>query len=237
MQKVDTVKARISKNSHMYILPADKYIDIDNKVFAINWFSTRMNWLYDLYNLLAGPLVSKVGAELFFKAKVVKILHGKRPDLRDTLLIVAYPNIFAFKRLVEMSLFKFVSLFRILAVKEFTFCFTHAVDSDHSSEKRSEQALYAIHHYKGKSKIAKDIEEMIADSDITMFCHTKTFAHLSSGDEDEAKEKIPCLMDGVIVFSAQDQKRIEDFVNSARYRDMTNSLDSSFVALLKRVDR
>jgi uncharacterized protein (DUF1330 family) len=234
MNNTNILKANITKNSYVYIESIDGKIDIEKRVYAINWFSTKSLWLYNLYNTLANPMVEKSGGRGFLKARVKKTLYGSKSDYRDVLLIVTYPSLKSFSRLVEMPLFLLVSLLRMFSVKEFTFGFTHRTDDESVKEVPKNQDEYLVHHYKCKEKIDKDIELLCKETNIDIYYMGVISALLSSGDE-KAKEQTPCLMDGVIVFKSTTIKSLEYFVQSEKYQALINKMQSSFIATLDRI--
>jgi uncharacterized protein (DUF1330 family) len=230
----DILKARVTKNNFLYIESIDGEIDIKKRVYAINWFSTKSLWLYNLYNTLANPMVEKSGGRGFLKAKVKKTLHGEQSDHRDVLLIVTYPSLRDFTRLVEMPLFLLVSILRMLAVKEFTFGFTYRVGDESVKEVPKTQGEYVVHHYKSQEHISKDVALLSEEQNIEIYYIGVISALLSSGDENK-KEQTPCLMDGIIVFRSQTLKELEDFIQSEKYQTLINKTQSSFIATLDRI--
>ena len=229
-----TLSAKITKKNFVYIDSIKGNLDIEKRVYAINWFSTKSLWLYNLYNTLANPMVEKSGGRGFLKGKVKNVLHGEQSDYRDVLLIVTYPNLNKFKKLVEMPLFLLVSLLRMLAVKEFTFGFTQRVDDKSVEEVPKTQDEYVVHHYKSQDSISKEVERLAKESSVEIYYMGEIFALLSSGDEEE-KDQTPCLMDGIVVFKAQEMKTIENFVQGNDYQALISKTQSSFVATLERI--
>jgi uncharacterized protein (DUF1330 family) len=228
------LKASITKNNFIYIESIEGEIDTQKRIYAINWFNTKSPWLYNLYNTLANPMVEKSGGRGFLKGKIKKTLHGIKSEHRDVLLIVTYPSLKHFTKLVEMPLFLLVSLLRMLAVKEFTFGFSHRVDDENVVEVPKTQGQYAVHHYKSKDSISKEVELLSKESNVEVYYMGEIFALLSFGDE-KKKEQTPCLMDGVVVFTSEQMKNIEDFVQREKYQALINKTQSSFIATLERV--
>ena len=100
----------------------------DEPVYAINWFNTRSALVYDFYNFLAVRSVRKIGGGPFIKCKLEKTLIDDDTLRRDVLLIVKYPSLVNFRRMLESTMFQLVSLLRTAAVSDFTFGFTKRQD-------------------------------------------------------------------------------------------------------------
>jgi len=124
MHNYTEVRGKFSNNVDVFIRSVHSDANLDESFYAINWFSTKMEWLYHFYNFLAVRSVLKVGGKPFFKAKVTETLVDDNRGRRDLLLIVNYPNGKKFISLMESTYFKMVSIFRILSVKRFTFGLT-----------------------------------------------------------------------------------------------------------------
>ena len=102
---------------------------IEGPLFAINWFDTRVAFVYHLYNLLAGGRAVSVGANVLFKGKCGETISGNPAWSRKFLLVVNYPSGHQFLKLVSDRIFQLVSVLRIAAVKDFSFVFTNELGS------------------------------------------------------------------------------------------------------------
>ena len=95
--------------------------EVESPLFAINWFDTRIAFVYHLYNLLAASRVFKIGGKILFKGKCGQTISGSEDLARHYLLIVNYPSGHRFLELLSDKLFQLMSVLRIAAVKRFSF--------------------------------------------------------------------------------------------------------------------
>lgn len=93
-------------------------------VVAMNWFDTRRSALYQLYNLLALPLVRAVGGRPLFKGRVGEVLWGSEELRREWLLLVHYPACTSFRDLLLKRRFQAISPLRMASARRFTFALT-----------------------------------------------------------------------------------------------------------------
>ena len=103
---------------------------LHNPLFAINWFDTRVALVYHFYNLLAAPRVFKIGGKALFKGEYRETIYGNPDMQRKFLLIVNYPSANHFLDLVSDKVFQVFSVFRMAAVKRFSF----VLDQRHHGE-------------------------------------------------------------------------------------------------------
>lgn len=232
---ITQLKTKITNSTYIYIDTLKEPINEEKRVYAINWFNTRSLWMYNLYNFLASSQVEKVGGRAFLKAKVGNILLGDKEDFREILLIVTYPTLTDFTKLVKMPLFIIVSLFRIFSVKDFTFGFTHKKDGLQLNETTYIGDFYAIHHYRGESYIHERIQALCQEKKIKIYYLGKSVATLSTGDKETATEQTPSLLDGIVLFKADEEAVLENFLGSEAYLNITRKTQSSFIALIDRI--
>ena len=123
---------------------------IQNPLFAINWFDTRVALVYHFYNLIAAPRVFKVGGKALFKGEYQETIYGNPDMKRKFLLIVNYPSANRFLDLVSDKVFQVFSVFRIAAVKSFSFVLHQRHDGEQLLTDRLPNAnkkdAYAVVH-------------------------------------------------------------------------------------------
>jgi len=232
---IESMKIKVMGKHFVHIESTDKKYSFDERFYAINWFDTKALWLYNFYNFLAVSQVNKIGGEGFFKGRVQEVLYGKQEDRRDVVLIVTYPKVEQFKKLFEMFSFKIVSIIRMLAVKDFTFGFTHRTDANIKEDDKDKSAFYAIHHYKNKSDISSEIAKISKNSKVEILYSGVISALLYNASEDEKQDQLPCLMDGILILKSQDKNDLKQFVKTDEYKIVLDKTSSSFVATLKRL--
>ena len=86
------IRGKVTSKVDVLIRANQMDVDLNQSFYAINWFDTRIEWMYHFYNFLASRSVIKVGGRPFFKAKVKEVLLDESQSKRDLLLIVRYPN-------------------------------------------------------------------------------------------------------------------------------------------------
>jgi len=232
----NTITCEVTKSVSVLIKSTVEDVDLQEPLYAINWFSTKMEWLYHLYNLLASRSVTKIGGKPFFKGKICEIIVDDVGVHRDLLLIVNYPGGGAFKALMESTYFKIVSLLRVLAVKDFTFGFTQmrAVDSFNKS---ADLSHYLVHHFKSKDSNVDSASLLILSvpSDVRIKYAGEMVANLYSQRKSKNPEVVPNLMDGIVVFESASKDSLLSMIQSADYRRCLSELSSSYIAFIHRI--
>lgn len=232
---MNEIQCDITKSTKVLIKANTPTVKLNEPLYAINWFSTRMEWLYHLYNFLALKSVLKIGGKAFFKGKITKTILDESFAERELILIVYYPSGNNFKALMEGTYFKIVSLFRMLSVKEFSFGFTQKQLS--SSSTLESNLNYVIHHFKTASiddSFFTQFETLLS-ANIKITYAGKMVAGLVTETINKETEYIPNLMDGVIIFESEEETDILDLIVSPEYKSLINTLDTSYIGTLKRI--
>ena len=210
-------------------------------VYAINWFNTNAKWIYNFYNLLAARSVFKIGGKVFFKGEWVKTLRGTDEDSRSMLLIVNYPSALKFLELVKDRYFQLISIFRIMAVRNFSFGFTDRLDSEKDWENTGSDfdrsKAYAIIHFKATQLLSEHLPEIknIAEShDVKIYYVGQISSLLYSGNRSGEETQVPCLLDGLILLEGNNCSQLEAMVIAPQYQELSAQFESSYIALLKR---
>ena len=231
------IRGKVTSKIDVLIKANDTNVDLNQSFYAINWFDTKIEWMYHFYNFLASRSVVKIGGIPFFKAKIKEVLSGDAKDQRELLLIVRYPNGNQFKALMQSTYFKMVSIFRIFSVTKFTFGFTHEIVSDQVS-KKADDLYYAIHHFKTKKDSTQVINELSQHfpEQIQVKYAGAMVANLYSHEKNKEAEQIPNLMDAIIIVQSKDEDAIRSVFSSTAYQYvMKEFTSSSFISLLNRI--
>ena len=226
---------------HIAALRAD--FNIDQPVYALNWFNSRQLWLYNFYNFLAARSVLKIGGVAFFKARVASTLYGNDADYRSVLLIVRYPGIAQFKTMLQSRYFQAVSIIRGLAVAQFTFGFSTRTDIQDAGEfadqnRISQSKVYAIHHYRSSDQvleIAEKATDLATLHQVKLAFSSCVCARLYPQKGGTPPEAVETIMDGCMLMQADSQAQIEQLVASPDYSALLGSTDTSFIAMLDRI--
>lgn len=229
------LQARITRDKSVFIRSINPDVPLSEPVYAINWFNTRMLWLYNLYNLLGARAVGKVSGKACFKGKVKTVLHGAAEDRREMLLIVRYPAPDHFKTMLETTYFQLVSVLRVFAVRQFTFGFSRRSGASGTLQAWDKNKVFAIHHYRGQHDISAEVSRVVNDQGVEVNFSGRITAVLFSGDQTRPKDPVPCMMDGAIILQAANQAALEKAVAHADYQAIIQQTHSSFIATAQRM--
>ena len=187
--------------------------------------------MYNLYNSLAARSVIKVGGKPLFKASVKKSLLSE-DGKREILLMVRYPDGHAFKKMMETTYFKLVSLLRIKAVKRFTFSFTKpyvdkGFDPAHDH--------YALHYFEGgdPTSLLKAMKNAIVGVEVLFV--GKSFAHLYRREDGKEDEVVKSMVECIIIYGSDSEERMADFLTSEEYLRFFNPEDRGYIASLNKI--
>lgn len=241
MENPQVIKQEVIFGNHALIKQIKKDVNLDHPVYAVNWFDTRMKWMYDFYNLLVAQSVYKIGGKVFFKGQVVKKLAGSEKDSRNMLLIVNYPSGIRFMDLVKDKFFVLVSVLRELAVKDFSFGFTQRLDSQEPlpeiKSNFDKSKAYAMHHFRTEKSLSEFLPRFneIAAANAVNLHYAGQIASLLFAQNKHGKETtVPCLMDGILLYEAKHNDFMHAMIAGKEYQEEIAKFDSSYIALLKR---
>ena len=230
---MNEIKCKITKSIDVFIKAKKAEVNLNQPLYAVNWFSTKVAWVYHFYNFLASKSVKKIGGEGFFKGKIVKTILDKNNSRRDLILIVRYPNGNGFKNLMEDTYFKIVSLFRMIAVKDFSFGFTSKQSI--SESKLNDNLFYVVHHFKTTNEMIYAQFDKFLSKDVSIKYSGKMIAELQSKKVDKKVEKVPNIMDGIVIYESKSEEKILNMITKNEYQEIIKGLDSSFIGTVKRI--
>jgi len=162
----------------------------DQPVIAVNWFNTRSLWLYHIYNLLASAPLKRVGGKSLFKGRLRYRIHGDSEAARSTVLLVFYPSVQDFLRLMGNRYFAFVGLLRMLAVRDFTFGLTQPVPGTNIDFDDLGDKQYICQYANSATDGLSDGNNQSSSS----FYSGQVVATIATGDETRPVSPVPCLM-------------------------------------------
>ena len=236
MNSTPEIRAKVTSNVDVLIKAIRPDVNLDEPLYAINWFSTKVEWIYHLYNLLAVRSVRNIGGRAFFKAKVKETILDEAKGRRDLILIIRYPGGQNFKSLMESTYFKIVSIFRVMSVSKFTFGFTHKIEADPKTTK--EDGLHhAIHHFKLKTDVNTFLNAVktLLPEGISIKYTGNMVATLNKHEKDKSIEQIPNLMDALVIFQSSDEEALRSLFAKEEYKELRKELQSSHISLLERI--
>ena len=231
----DSIRAYIVGNTYVSIQRLNNSIDWEHPIHAINWFNTRQLQLYNFYNFIASRSVKKVGGIPLFKGRLMSRLYGSDEDQRQVLLLVKYPAPARFINMLENTYFKLVSIVRVLAVREFSFCLSHVVDEAQFAQKPNDSEHYGVHHFRGNASTLAIIRSALANWETNIaFSSMKSHELYSVSGKNDAVP-VPVVMDGIVLFKCKDEATLKRIVESDIYQACIKKSQSSYVGLYKRI--
>ena len=241
METKHSLKEEIAFGNYALIKPVIKNTDFNHPVYAINWFNTNPKWIYNFYNFLAARSVFKVGGKVFFKGEMIKPFQGADEDSRDMLLIVNYPSGFKFLELIKGRYFQWISIFRIIAVRKFSFGFTSRLDSEKTLENTysnfNKSKVYVMIHFKAHQPLSNFLPQLnlITESNnIKIHFAGQISSLLYSGDKGGKETQVPCLFDGIILLEGNSDAQLQAAMVKENYQNLIGEFESSYIAFLKR---
>lgn len=224
----------VTKNIKVIVRSAAESDGLDSPLYAVNWFSTRRAWMYNLYLSLAVTQVKTVGAFPVFKAFVGETLAGKPEMAREQLLIVRYPNAEAFVTLAGKALFKIISILRINSVKDFTFNFTEKIT--HEARPADLKARsHLVHLFTGDQEGLNRYREMVAGGPVKLTYLGYMKAQLLAQLEEKKPREVPYLMNAIAILEADDEPTIRAFVDDPDVQTLREGFRNNYLAWLDRV--
>lgn len=234
METKKPLHRQLTKKIAIEIVPTDNDFEIEDRIWAINWFDLKVKWMYSLYNRLASKYVMQVGGQLFFKGYHKQTLFGDETLARQTLLIVTYPKITHLLEMIMIKAFQLVGILRIMAVKDFVFGFTKRMDAytDTNTPMLNTNNAYLVFHYQGGIDLEK-ISQLVKEHELNLFFHGKKSAQLKQLHQGKADVLVPFFMDGILIVEGGDEEKIRTFALSSEFQEMNTT---SYAALFERVN-
>lgn len=238
------MKRQFSSKTAILLDPLAEPAALERPLYAINWFNTRLAWLYTFYNLLAARPLFRTGANIFLKARLKDILQGEKADGRDLLLIVNYPSGEKFLDLLANGYFQFISLFRIMAVKDFSFVLQKRLDGSELLKTRwpdhDKTKAYALHHFQSPTPLEEELSEiaaLIEGHDIALHFGGEKAAAVAIEDSRSKNQRqtMPFVTHKLVLFEGGSDAALNNFLTSKRYQQFATGLDSSFIGTLDRL--
>jgi len=229
---MNSITAKITGSTDVVIRSELENHSLDQELLAVNWFDTRIEWLYHLYNSLASRSVLKIGGKPMFKAKVTEDLVDDTGH-RSILLIVKYPNGPAFKQLLESTYFKVVSLLRMRAVKQFTFSFTRAAISPAFEDQRSH---YLIHHFSNEIDIKNVVDFIEKNTDgVVLLYAGYSFAYLNQKTKGKEEVRVPTIIDNIIILGSDSKEVLKSMTSTTEYKALWKNHSLGYLGIMERI--
>lgn len=236
-QDIQISSAKLPGKLSAFIFRDAAHLNEDEPFYAINWFNTKSSLVYDFYNYLAVRSVRKIGGEPFFKGRHLKTLHGSADDSRDVLLVVRYPAVTNFRKMLESKVFQAVSVIRMAAVKDFTFGFTKRGDAgaDLIPLDHDEKTIYGVFNYSGTKDTNNAIDELASETNVEIFYKGLIRAHIGTGETSSEATQVPCVMDGIFIVKSADSQAVENLMQTPAFISLNALTERSFFGLYNRI--
>jgi uncharacterized protein (DUF1330 family) len=227
----------VTKNTTISIDPFHADSNLEQPLWAINWFNLKSRRLYDFYNLLVKNHVKKVGGQLLLKGVVLERWEGKKEFDREMLLIVNYPSADAFLKMISNKFFLLKSIIRIRSVKDFVFGFVdkQKMVSDIPAqvhEKSGVKDYYVVHFYQKEKKNATLKDEIVEG--VNLFFHGCKAAELVRTEKGKS-QRAPFFIDGLLIWRSESTEKLKEFINSKLYQDFKKQHISDNIYLFDRI--
>lgn len=237
-----TISQKINATTTIKIVPLAKAESITGPYYAINFFNTKLAWLYGFYNLVAAHPARKAGGKAFIKIRHQKTLSGKPENGRQFLLLVHYAEAESFLNLMADKFFQLVSIFRILSVRDFSFVLSQRVDVPDIKKLTplnvGKEKTYGLHHFGSKISLEdnmKQIKHLTKNSKVTFYFASVSAAKIVVEENGKEPIEMPFITDNLVLFEADGAEEMEAFILARDYQEFSKTLDHSFIGLYSRV--
>ena len=218
--------------------------EIESPLFAINWFDTKIAAVYHFYNWLAAGRVFKIGGKVFFKGKNQQTISGNKTLARKFLLIVNYPSGHAFLDLASDKIFQVMSVFRILAVKQFSFVLQKRIGepqflTEKVPKREGPAKPYALLHFSGVEKsqmqsAKQQLTQIATANDCDLMFYGYESGRVSTSKADTEPSPVEYITPATAVFSATAKPELLKLFESAEFQNFAKQFDDHYAALLER---
>ncbi len=204
-------------------------INLDEELYAVNWFDLKRPKLYDLYSQLVYPHVKAVGGKIHFKGVVTEKIKGPDENDRQMLLIVNYPNATQFLSMLNNRMFILKSVLRIKSVDYFTFGFTKRMGSGPQSldfpVPYEGNSCYLLHHFQTKNSPSKslyEMEEIMSDCQLTVHYMGFKAALVGRASDEQQLRTQPFLMDGISILQGKDKNQLLTLLEHKEFQKLSS---------------
>ena len=217
-------------------------VDINGPLYAINWFDTRLAFIYHFYNLLAAQRVFRVGAKVMFKGKCQQTIGGDSEMARQFLLIVSYPSGNRFMDLLADRIFQLMSVFRIMAVKQFSFVFhkrTEIHQTPAAGLSFDASDCYAVLHLDKPASGSNDDRLSVLDGIATSYQAEIFFAGSLAGqvvlvNKSGKQDPMPFITDCTVLLKTGNNQSMATLFASPEMEAFLTTTPKYFAAYIKR---
>ncbi len=237
------LEVAINDSTSILVKPVSAKIDINQNIWAINWFNFKYRKLYSLYLMLAKPLVERIGGRMIFKGQINRMLTGAVEDSREMLVIVRYPGINSFIDILKKKYFQLLSVIRNKSLVDFTFGFTKNLTADQIDTQQSlwdeyDSIGYLVHHFKADddptNRMMGLMHEIKSEGIRGFFCGI-TAAEVGRKIRSTDTRYIP-MFDGIILFEANGPDAMQKIMDHPDYKSFKKANTSNCAAIFTRLE-
>ena len=232
----------ISKKTSVSITAVDDEINLDEPIWAINWFNLKNAKLYDFYNVLAFPHLRKAKGRVHFKGYIQEKAKGHEKFDRDMLLIVKYPSADAFLRMVSNKLFLLKSVVRIKSVSRFIFGFTKRIGENPTPPSKAARYVgknqYMAHLFQSEASMTEELSiltPLFTQYDIVLYFQGVKAATISRKDHQGQEQTQPFFVDGLLLLEAPSAAAFDRLMEDATYQTFKSKCSENNIYHVKRV--
>ena len=217
---------------------------IEGPLFAINWFDTRLAFIYHLYNFLAASRVNKIGGKVLFKGKCGETISGNPAWSRKFLLIVNYPSGHQFLKLLSDRVFQLMSVLRIAAVKDFSFVLHQRTGQpqllDSITSNFDPSLFYSVVHFSlPASETPQDrfveLDEMAEHHECEIFFVGSVAGKVTLISKKNGRSAMPFITDCTALIRSSTEEQLAKLWQSDSMQNFTKRTDDHFAAHVVRV--
>lgn len=214
----------------------------DGPVWSLSWFHLRSKTGLRLWGALAWKFLRAKGVEIVFCGRLIEKLDGRPQYDRDTLVIVRYPSLDAYRRIQESPIYRLLRMIRAVATRRLVYGFSRRLDVDNSGIKKETltywgRNIYLLHQFqidrKRQEAFLRDLPEIAYRYRARLFfCG----AVAPEGFELYQNAKGQAFfMDGLIIFEAEDKSKLLQVRNDHRYKAFEHATSRSSFYLFRRL--
>lgn len=230
----------ISSGIQASVISATADANLNNTLWAVNWFDLRRSWMYALYNKLAYSHVKKNGGLPVFKGSLTQSILDNERLRRDMLLIVSYPQAASFLQMISYKVFQIKGWLRSSAVRHFQFGFMHRLYPSRNDEAVAGaykgNLKYLVHVCEGAD--IKDFSPLVALAETfdiyPHFIGSKS-AIFGLQKKQSGLKTLDFMLSHTLVFSGFDRDTLEDFVATDFYQDFFSGSKQNYTGLYHRI--
>lgn len=233
---------QLTKKITVKVMATGPNINLDQELYAINWFDLKRPKLYNFYNQLAYKHVKAVGGAIQFKGTVIEKVKGPIENDRKMLLIVRYPSASQFLSMIANKMFLFKSVLRLKSVMHFTFGFAKRMSGGPAPlivpKAYSGSSSYLFYHFQTKLSVSKylyELEGLISNSGLSTYFMGSKAALIGRISGEQKLKTQTFLMDGLVLVESDNKSQLLQLLQNKEFQKLTSHNITNSIFFVKRV--